>query len=112
ALVDPRGDPRVALCGGLLALGRDAPGEAVAVLLEHVKPGERAGYADPDMSPFDLAEALIRIDQGDQAEELLRRYEPMRGRSWVAAGLARCRALAAGSGFEALYADSRSVFDS
>ena len=111
ALVDPRGDPRVALCGGLLSLGRDAPGQAVAVLLDHVKPGERAGYADPDMSPFDLAEALIRIGEGDQAEELLRRYEPMGGRSWVAAGLARCRALVGGGGFEALYADSRSGFE-
>ena len=111
-LVDPRRDPRVALCGGLLALGRDAPAEAVAVLADHVDPGRPAGYADPDMSPFDLAEALIRIGEADQAEELLRCYEPMRGRSWVAAGLARCRALVGGQGFEALYADSRSVFDS
>ena len=41
-LVDPRRDPRVALCGGLLALGRDAPGEAVAVLSEYVTPGAAA----------------------------------------------------------------------
>ena len=111
-LVDPRRDPRVALCGGLLALGRDAPAEAVAVLADHVKPGERAGYADPDMSPFDLAEALIRIGEEDKAEELLRCYEPMRGRTWVAAGLERCRALVGGTGFEALYAESRSALDS
>jgi DNA-binding CsgD family transcriptional regulator len=111
-LVDPRRDPRVALCGGLLALGREAPAEAVAVLRDHVQPGRRAGYADPDMSPFDLAEALIRIGEEDKADELLCSYEAMKGRAWVAAGLARCRALLGEGGFEALYAESRSVFDS
>ena len=111
-LVDPRRDPRVALCGGLLALGRDAPGEAVAALSDHVTPGDRAGYADPDMSPFDLAEALIRIGEHDKAEALLSSYEPLRGCSWVAAGLARCRALAGKEGFEALYAESRAALDS
>lgn len=111
-LVDPRRDARVALCGGLLALGRDAPAEAVAVLQEHVQPGRRAGYADPDMSPFDLAEALIRMGEEEEAEELLGSYEPMRGRAWVGAGLARCRALVGANGFEALYARSRSALDS
>jgi hypothetical protein len=106
ALVDPRRDPRVALCGGLLALGRDAPGEAVAVLSDLVEPGKRAGYADPDMSPFDLAEALLRIGEHDKAEALLRSYGPLQGLSWMAAGLARCRALAGGTGFEDVYADS------
>src|SRR5206468_5928906 len=77
-----------------------------------VQPGSRAGYADPDMSPFDLAEALIRIGEIDKAEELLRGFEPMQGRSWVAAGISRCRALAGGSDSEALYAASRSAFDS
>jgi DNA-binding CsgD family transcriptional regulator len=33
-------------------------------------------------------------------------------RSWVAAGIARCRALVGGEDFEALYADSRSALDS
>jgi len=112
ALVDPHRDPRVALCGGLLALGRDAPGEAVAALSDHVRPGDRAGYADPDMSPFDLAEALIRIGEHDKAGALLRSYEPLRGCSWAAAGLARCRALDGKQGFEALYAESRAALDS
>jgi DNA-binding CsgD family transcriptional regulator len=111
-LVDPRRDARVAVCGGLLALGRDAPAEAVAVLQDLIRPGLRAGYADPDMSPFDLAEALIRVGEGDKAERLLRSYEPMRGRSWVAAGIARCRALAGENGFEELYAESRSILES
>jgi DNA-binding CsgD family transcriptional regulator len=111
-LVDPRRDPRAAVCGGLLALGRDAPAEAVAVLTDHVQPGRRAGYADPDMSPFDLAEALIRIGDEERAEALLGCYEPMQGRTWVAAGVARCRALVGGTGFEALYAESRSALDS
>ncbi len=111
-LVDPRRDPRVAVCGGLLALGRDAPAEAVAVLSQYVRPGKRAGYADPDMSPFDLAEALIRTSAGDKAEALLRSYEPMRGRAWVAAGVARCGALGGGDDFEVLYAESRAGFHS
>ena len=65
------------------------------------------------MSPFDLAEALIRIGEDDKAEELLgAAIEPMRAAAWVAAGLARCRALAGGQGFEALYAESRAVLDS
>ncbi len=106
-LVDPRRDARVAFCGGLLALGRDAPAEAIVALRHHVRPGEPAGYADPDMSPFDLAEAFIRVGEEAEAEALLGAYEPLRGRSWVAAGLARCRALAGREGFEALYAESR-----
>ena len=109
--VDPRRDARVAFCGGLLALGRDAPAEAIVALRHHVRPGEPAGYADPDMSPFDLAEALIRVGEEAEAEALLGAYEPLRGRSWVAAGLARCRALGGREGFEALYAESRDALD-
>jgi DNA-binding CsgD family transcriptional regulator len=111
SLVDPRRDPRVALCGGLLALGRDAPGDAIAALSQHVTAGARAGYADPDMSPFDLAEALIRVGEQDKADALLRAYEPMQRCSWVAAGLARCRGLAGKEGFEALYVQSRAALD-
>lgn len=109
-LVDPARDPRVALCGGLMALGNEEPAHAIEILGPLVKPGALAGYADPDVSPFDLIEARLRCDDAEEAGRLLEAFEPLKGRAWVAAGLARCRALAGGHGFETFFAESRSLF--
>jgi DNA-binding CsgD family transcriptional regulator len=111
-LVDPARDPRVALCGGLIALGLEDPARAVEILAPLVQPGELAGYAEPDMSPFDLVEALLRCGEEQRANDLLEAFEPFKGRTWVAAGLARCLALTAGSDFELRFEEARALFAS
>ena len=111
-LVDPARDPRVALCGGLIALGLEDPARAVEILAPLVKPGELTGFAAPDMSPFDLVEALLRCGEEQRASHLLEAFEPFRHRAWVAAGLARCLALTRGSDFELLFEEARTRFAS
>jgi DNA-binding CsgD family transcriptional regulator len=111
-LVDPARDPRVALCEGLLALGLEDPGRAVEILAALVQPGELAGYAAPDMSPFDLVEALLRCGEEQRASYLLEAFESFRHRTWVAAGLARCLALTGGSDFELQFEEARTRFAS
>jgi DNA-binding CsgD family transcriptional regulator len=111
-LVDPARDPRAALCGGLIALGADEPARVIETLGPLVRPGSPAGYADPDMSPFDLAEARLRCGLEKEAELLLEASEPFAGRAWVAAGLARCRGLRGDSDFESHFEESRSLFAS
>jgi DNA-binding CsgD family transcriptional regulator len=111
-LVDPARDPRAALCGGLIALGADEPARVIETLGPLVRPGSPAGYADPDMSPFDLAEARVRCGLEKEAELLLEASEPFAGRAWVAAGLARCRGLRGDSDFESHFEESRSLFAS
>ena len=111
-LVDPARDPRVALCGGLIALGLEDPARAVEILAPLVQPGELTGFAAPDMSPFDLVEALVRCGEEQRASYLLEAFEPFRHRAWVAAGLARCLALTRGSDFELLFEEARTRFAS
>ena len=78
-LVDPARDPRVALCGGLIALGLEDPVRAVGILGPLARPGALAGYADPDMSPFDLVEAHLRCGDGTRPSSCSRRSSPSGG---------------------------------
>ena len=110
AASDPARDPRVALTAGLLALGADAPADAVVALAPLVRPGAFAGYADPDLSPFDLAEAHLRCGDAEAARRLLESFEGVEDRSWVRAAILRCRALAREGDWEAACEESRAGF--
>ncbi len=103
-------DERIARCLGLLELGDEAPEAAIAILRPLVVDGAFAGYADPDLAPFDLAEAYLRCGREAEAVALLGAFEPFAERAWAAAALARCRAMQSGADWEALCEESRSGF--
>ena len=79
-LVDPARDPRVALCGGLIALGLEEPVRAVGIL----GPLVSRAYAGritrtPDMSPFDLVEAHLRCGEEQRGRAPARGVRALHG---------------------------------
>jgi DNA-binding CsgD family transcriptional regulator len=93
----------------LLALGYQEVDDALALLVELRRNVQRHGQRHPTLVPWaaELVEVLCRVGRDDDAREVVDEIAPWCHGPAGHALLARCRALASGSDFEAAFADAR-----